>query len=128
MAVRMGNNPEEARATKILAACTLIPVLCAAFQDLGSKYGGMDWLTTGYFVWPFMIAPVAFLLLFIKNRELIRDPHRGAHFAQTIKTVSGLFLFLNLIAILYSWLAVISVLSALAILVAGRRLKKQASP
>jgi hypothetical protein len=87
----------------------------------------MEWLTTGYFVWPFMIAPVVFLALFIKNRELIRNPQKGAHFAQTIKMVSGLFLFLNVIAVSYSWLAVISVLSALAILVAGRRLKKQAS-
>ncbi|MPY60225.1 hypothetical protein [Streptomyces spongiae] len=127
MAVYMGDNPEEARATKILAACTLIPVLCGAFQDLGSKFGGMYWLTTGYFVWPFMIAPVAFLVLFIKHRELIRNPQKGAHFAQTIKMASGLFLFLNVIAIAYSWLAVISVLSALTILVASRRLKKQAS-
>lgn len=112
---------------KFLAAFTLVPILCFAFQDLGSKYGGMDWLTKGYAAWPMMVAPVLMLLLFIKNRELIRDPRRGANFSQVIKIVSCLFLLPNVFAALgYSWLAVISVLSSLTILVADRQLKKQA--
>ncbi|WP_432095122.1 hypothetical protein [Streptomyces sp. bgisy100] len=113
---------------KLLAVCTLVPILCAAFQDLGSKYGGMEWLTVGYFAWPFMIAPVAILVVFLKNRELIRSPQRGANFSQTIKLISYLFLFLNVIAAIgYSWLAAISALVALSVPVADRRLRKQAS-
>ncbi|MFC9680801.1 hypothetical protein [Streptomyces sp. NPDC056948] len=112
---------------KFLAAFTLVPILCFAFQDLGSKYGGMDWLTKGYAAWPMMITPVLMLLLFIKNRELIRDPRKGANFSQVIKIVSCLFLIPNVFAAIgYSWLAVISVLSSLTILVADRQLKKQA--
>ncbi|MET9682040.1 hypothetical protein [Streptomyces coeruleorubidus] len=88
----------------------------------------MNWLTIGYAAWPLIIAPVLMLLLFIKNRELIRDPHRGANFSQTIKIVAAMYLFWNVIgAIGYSWLAVISVLSSLTILVADRQLKKQIS-
>ncbi len=120
-------SPEESRAIKSLAVFTLVPILCFAFQDLGSKYGGLDWLTKGYAAWPMMIAPVLMMLLFIKNRELIRDPRRGANFSQVIKIVSCLFLIPNVFtAIGYSWLAVISVLSSLTILVADRQLKKQA--
>ncbi|GGW33343.1 hypothetical protein AB0E64_22465 [Streptomyces caelestis] len=112
---------------KYLAAFTLTPILCWAFQDLGSKYGGMDWLTTGYAVWPMMIGPILMLLLFIKNRELIRDPRKGSNFSQTIKIVSCLFLLPNVFATIgYSWLAVIPVLCSLTILVADRQLKKQA--
>jgi hypothetical protein len=112
---------------KILAACTLVPVLCFAFQDLGSKYAGIDWLTRGCAIWPMMIAPALMLVLFISNRELIRDPRKGANFSQVIKIVSCLFLIPNIgAAIGYSWLAVISVLSSLTILVADRILKKQA--
>lgn len=112
---------------KFLAACTLVPILCFAFQDLGSKYGGMDWLTYGYTAWPLMIAPVLMLVLFFRNRELIRNPHMGANFSQTIKIVAAMYLFWNIIgAIGYSWLALISVLSSLTILVADRQLKKQA--
>jgi hypothetical protein len=74
-----------------------------------------------------MIAPVLMLLLFIKNRELIRDPRRGANFSQTIKIVAAMYLFWNIIGALgYSWLAMISVLSSLTILVADRQLNKQA--
>jgi hypothetical protein len=113
---------------RFLAAFTLVPILCFAFQDLGSKYGGMGWLTFGYAAWPLMISPVLMLLLFIKNRELIRGPRRGANFSQTIKIVAAMYLFLNIIgAIGYSWLAVISVLSSLTILVTDRQLKKQTS-
>jgi len=112
---------------KYLAVLTLAPILCFAFQDIGSKYGGMDWLTYGYAAWPMMIGPVLMMLLLIKNRELIRDPRGGANFSQTIKIVSFLFLIPNVfVAIGYSWLAVISVLSILTILVADRQLKKQA--
>jgi hypothetical protein len=112
---------------KFLAAFTLVPILCFAFQDLGSEYGGMGWLTDGYAAWPMMIGPVLMLLLFIKNRELIRDPRKGANFSQTIKIVAFLFLIPNVfLALGYSWLAVISVLSTLTILVADWQLKKQA--
>ncbi|MFD3836087.1 hypothetical protein ACFWWC_07465 [Streptomyces sp. NPDC058642] len=112
---------------KYLAACTLTPVLCFAFQDLGSEHGGMDWLTDGYAAWPLMIAPVLMLVLFFRNQKLIRNPRMGANFSQTIKMVAVMFLFWNIIlAIGYNWLAVISVLSSLIILVADRQLKKQA--
>ena len=111
---------------KSLAAFTLVPILCFAFQDIGSKLGGMDWLTKGYAAWPMMIAPALMLLLLIKNRELIRDPRRGSNFSQVIKIVSCLFLIPNVFAAIgYSWLAVISVLSSLTILVADRQLKRQ---
>jgi hypothetical protein len=120
-------SPEESRAIKILAACTLVPILCFAFQDIGSKYGGMNWLTKGYAAWPMMIAPVLMLLLLIKERELIRDPRRGANFSQVIKIVSCLFLLPNVFAAIgYSSFAVVSVLSSLTILVADRHLKRQA--
>lgn len=112
---------------KFLAACTLVPILCFAFQDLGSRFDGMDWLTYGYAAWPLMIAPVLMLALFLKNRELIRNPRMGSNFSQTIKIVAAMYLVWNIIgAIGYSWLAVISVLSSLTILVADRQLKKQA--
>ncbi|MFB6555699.1 hypothetical protein [Streptomyces sp. NPDC056405] len=112
---------------KYLATFTLAPILCFAVQDLGSEYGGMDWLTYGYAAWPMMIGPVLMLLLFIKNREIIRDPSRGANFSQTIKVASFLYLIPNVFAAIgYSWLAAISVLSILTILVADWRLKKQA--
>jgi hypothetical protein len=112
---------------KLLAACTLAPILCFAFQDLGSKYGGMDWLTYDYAAWPLMIAPVLMLVLFLRNRELIRNPRMGSNFSQTIKIVAAMYLLWNIIgAIGYSWLACISVLSSLTILVADRQLKKQA--
>ncbi|MDT9698815.1 hypothetical protein [Streptomyces sp. P17] len=112
---------------KYLAVFTLTPILCFAFQDLGSEYGGMDWLTYGYAAWPMMIGPVLMLLLFIKNQELIRDPQKGANFSQVIKMVAFLFLIPNVLAALgYNWLAWISVLSSLTILVADRQLKKQA--
>lgn len=112
---------------KFLAACTLVPIFCFAFQDLGSKYGGMDWLTYGYVAWPLMIAPVLMLVLFFRNRELIRDPRIGGNFSQTIKLVAAMYLFWNVIgAIGYSWLALLSVLSSVTILVVDRLLKKQA--
>lgn len=112
---------------KYLATFTLVPILCFAFQDLGSEYGGMDWLTYGYAAWPMMIGPVLMLLLFIRNRELIRVPEKGANFSQTIKIASFLYLIPNLFAAFgYSWIAVISVLSILTILVADRQLKKRA--
>lgn len=127
MATVPAKSPEESRAIKILAACTLVPILCFAFQDIGSKYGGMDWLTKGYAAWPMMIAPVLMLLLLIKERELIRDPRRGANFSQVIKIVSCLFLLPNTFAAIgYNLLAVVSVLSSLTILVADRHFKKQA--
>ncbi|MDN3028193.1 hypothetical protein [Streptomyces sp. S.PB5] len=111
---------------KYLAVFTLTPILCFAFQDLGSKHGGLDWLTYGYAAWPMMIGPVLMLLLFIRNRELIRDPRRGANFSQVIKMVSFLYLIPNLFAALgYTWLAWISVLSILTIFAADRQLKKQ---
>lgn len=113
---------------KFLAACTVVPILCFAFQDLGSKYGDMDWLTYGYVAWPLMISPVLMLVLFIRNREIIRNPRMGSNFSQTIKIVAGMYLIWNIIgAIGYSWIAVISVLSSLAILVGDRQLKKQAA-
>jgi hypothetical protein len=112
---------------KFLAACTLTPILFFAFQDLGSEYGGMDWLTYGYVAWPMMISPVLMLTLFFRNRELIRNPHMGANFSQTIKIVAVMYLFWNVIgAVGYSWFAVISVLACLAILVADRQVKKRA--
>ncbi|MFK4544714.1 hypothetical protein RKD29_004310 [Streptomyces tendae] len=120
-------SPQESRAMKFLAACTLVPILCFAFQDLGSEYGEMDWLTYGYVAWPMMIAPVLMLILLFRNRELIRNPHIGANFSQTIKIVAVMYLFWNIIgAVGYSWLAVLSVLSCLAILVADWQLKKRA--
>jgi len=112
---------------KYLAACTLAPVLFFAFQDLGSQYGGMDWLIYDYVAWLFMIAPVLMLVLFFRNRALIRNPHIGANFSQTIKIVAVMYLLWNIIGTLgYSWLAIIPILSCLTILVADRRLKKQA--
>ncbi|MFI8530427.1 hypothetical protein ACIGMX_09270 [Streptomyces aquilus] len=112
---------------KYLAACTLVPVLFFAFQDLGSKYAGMDWLTYDYVAWLLMIAPVLMLVLFFRNRELIRNPRIGANFSQTIRIVAAMYLFWNIIGALgYSWLAVIPMLSCLTILVADRQLKKQA--
>ncbi|PNG20886.1 hypothetical protein C1J00_17755 [Streptomyces cahuitamycinicus] len=112
---------------KFLAACTLAPILCFAFQDLGSRVDGMDWLTYGYAAWPLMIAPVLMLALFIRNRELIRNPRMGSNFSQTIKIVSSMYLVWNIIgAIGYSWLAVVSVLSSLTILVTDRQFKRQA--
>jgi peptidoglycan/LPS O-acetylase OafA/YrhL len=112
---------------KFLAMFTLTPILCFAFQDLGSEHAGMDWLTTGYAAWPMMAGPVLMLLLFIRYRELIRDPRKGANFSQTIKIVAFLFLIPNVfLALGYSWLAVVSVLAILTILVADRQLKKQA--
>jgi hypothetical protein len=112
---------------RFLAACTLLPILFFAFQDLGSKYGGMHWLTYGYAAWPLMIAPVLMLVLFLWNRELIRNPRAGSNFSQTIKIVAAMYLIWNIIgAIGYSWLAVIPILSSFTILVADRRLKKQA--
>jgi hypothetical protein len=120
-------SPQEARVMKFLAACTLLPILCFTFQDLGSKSGRMDWLTYDYAVWPLMIAPVLMLALFLRNRELIRDPQRGSNFSQTIKIVAVMYLIWNIIgAIGYSWLAVIPMLSSLTILAADRRLKRQA--
>ncbi|MGI5427797.1 hypothetical protein [Streptomyces sp. CA-179760] len=120
-------SPQESRAMRLLAACTLVPILCFAFQDLGSKYGGMDWLTYGYAAWPLMIAPVLMLFLLARNRDLIRNPRMGANFSQTIKIVATMYLIWNIIgAIGYSWIAVISVLSSLTILIADRQLKKQA--
>ncbi|MFG2027441.1 hypothetical protein [Streptomyces sp. NPDC048825] len=121
------NNPEERKAIRVLSVCTIVPVLCMAFQELGSKYGGMDWLTKGYAAWPIMIAPVAMLVVLIRYRELISNP-KGANFSQVIKLVSCLFLIPNVAVIIgYSWLAVISVLATLAILVTDRQLKKQAA-
>ncbi|WP_199896607.1 hypothetical protein [Streptomyces niger] len=128
VATMPAKSSKESRAIKFLAACTLVPILCFAFQDLGSKYGGMDWLTYDYAAWPLMIAPVLMLVLFLMNRELVRNPRTGSNFSQTIMIVAGMYLLWNLIGgIGYSWLAVISVLSSLAILVGGWRLKKQAS-
>ncbi|MGV9455691.1 hypothetical protein [Streptomyces sp. NPDC003635] len=119
-------SPQEARAMRFLAAFTLVPLLCFAFQDLGSRYGGMDWLTYGYVAWPLMAAPVLMLVLFSRNRALIRNPRMGANFSQTIKIVAAMYLFWNIIgAIGYSWLALISILSSLTILVADRQLKKR---
>jgi hypothetical protein len=110
---------------KLLAACTLTPILCFAFQDLGSKYGGFDWLTYGYAAWPLMIAPVLMLALFVRNRELIRNPRTGSNFSQTIKIVAVMYMIWNIIgAIGYSWLAVVSVLSSVTILLADWRLKR----
>ncbi|GGW92171.1 hypothetical protein GCM10010383_22520 [Streptomyces lomondensis] len=87
----------------------------------------MDWLTKDYAAWPLMIAPVLMLVLFLRSRELIRNPRMGSNFSQTIKIVAAMYLFLNIIvAIGYSRLAVISVLSSLTILVADRQLKKHA--
>ena len=120
-------SSEEAMARNLLGVFTVAPILCFAFQDLGSEYGGMDWLTFGYTAWPLMIAPMAMLALFFANRELVRNPHRGAGFSQTIKIVSVLYLFLNAFNIAYSWVAVISVLASLTILVADWRIKKQAA-
>ncbi|MCX5361040.1 hypothetical protein OG864_20240 [Streptomyces sp. NBC_00124] len=125
-APRTVNNPEERTAIRVLAVCTIAPILCMAFQDLGSKYGDMDWLTKGYAAWPIMIAPVAMLVVLIRYRKLISNP-KGANFSQLIKLVSCLFLIPNVAVIIgYSWLAVISILSTLTILVADRQLKKQA--
>ncbi|MFE0820734.1 hypothetical protein [Streptomyces sp. NPDC058847] len=112
---------------KYLATFTLAPILCFAVQDLGSEYWGVDWLTYGYAAWPMMVGPVLMLLLFFKKRELIRDPSRGANFSQAIKFASFLYVIPNVfVAIGYSLLAAISVLSILAILVADWQLKKQA--
>ncbi|MFE0807796.1 hypothetical protein ACFW4M_22720 [Streptomyces sp. NPDC058794] len=112
---------------KFLAACALVPIFLLAFQDIGSEYGGMGWLTYGYVAWPIMIAPVVMLILFFGNRKLIRNPNLGANFSQTIKIVSVMYLFWNIIgAIGYSWLAMISVLSCLTILVADWQLKRRA--
>jgi hypothetical protein len=111
---------------KLLATVTLAPILCFAVQDLGSEYGGMDWLTKGYAAWPMMIAPVLMLLLFIKHRDLIRDPAKGANFSQVVKITAFLFLIPNVFTTIgYSWLAAFSVVASLTILVADRQLKKQ---
>ncbi|MFI5857954.1 hypothetical protein [Streptomyces parvulus] len=127
MATVPARSPQESRAIKFLAACTLVPILCFAFQDLGSEYGGMDWLTYGYAAWPMMIAPVLMLIVFFMNRELIRNPQIGANFSQTIKIVAVMYLMWNIIgAIGYSWVAVIPVLSCLTILVADWQIKKRA--
>ncbi|MFE2357169.1 hypothetical protein [Streptomyces parvulus] len=127
MATVPAKSPEESRAMKYLATFTLAPILCFAFQDLGSEYGGMDWLTYGYAAWPMMIGPILMLVLFINNRELIRVPAKGANFSQTIRIASVLFLIPNLfMAFGYSWLAVVSVLSILTILVADWQIKKRA--
>lgn len=124
----MRNNGEAAKAKMLLAVCTLVPVLCFAFQDLGSEYGGMDWLTFDYAAWPFMLAPMAFLGLFIKYRELIRNPQRGAEFSQLIRLVPILFLIPNAIMVFgYSWLAAVPLIAILTILVGSWQLKKQAS-
>ncbi|QKW06752.1 hypothetical protein HUT18_10475 [Streptomyces sp. NA04227] len=120
-------SAQESRAMRFLAACTLVPILCLAFQDIGSKHGGMEWLNYHYVAWPMMIAPVLMLILFFRNRELIRDPRIGANFSQTIKLVAVLYLVWNIIGTIgYSWLGVISVLSCLTILVADWQLKKRA--
>ncbi len=112
---------------KFLAVYTLGPILCFAFQDLGSKYGDMDWLTYGYVAWPLMVAPVLMLLLFFRNRELVRNTRMGSNFSQTIKIVAAMYLLWNIIgAIGYSFLAVIPVLCCLTILVADRQIKKKA--
>lgn len=127
MATIPARSPQESRATRFLAAYTLAPILCFAFQGLGSTYGGMDWLTYGYTAWPLMIAPVLMLVLFFRNRELIRNPRMGANFSQTIKIVAAMYLVWNIIGTIgYNWLAVISALCCLTILVADRQLKKQA--
>ncbi|MBB6419077.1 hypothetical protein [Streptomyces sp. AK010] len=127
MATVPAKSPQESRAMRFLAACTLVPILCFAFQDLGSKYGGMEWLTYDYAAWPLMIAPILMLILFFRSRDLIRNPRMGSNFSQTIKIVAAMYLIWNIIGALgYSWLAVISVLSSLTILVADRQLKKQA--
>ncbi|WP_147286298.1 hypothetical protein [Streptomyces parvulus] len=127
MATVPARSPQESRAIKFLAACTLVPILCFAFQDLGSEYGGMDWLTYGYAAWPMMIAPVLMLIVFFMNRELIRNPQIGANFSQTIKIVAVMYLMWNIIgAVGYSWVAVIPVLSCLTILVADWQIKKRA--
>ncbi|MGW5636970.1 hypothetical protein [Streptomyces sp. NPDC003832] len=111
---------------KFLAAFTLVPILCFAFQDIGSKYGELEWLTVGYAALPMMAGPVLILLLFIRNRDLIRDPRKGSNFSRTVKIVACLFLLPNVFATIgYSLLAVISVLSSLAILVADRMLKRK---
>lgn len=127
MATVPAKSPEESRAMRYLAVFTLTPILCFAFQDLGSEYGELDWLTYGYAAWPMMIGPVLMLLLFIKNRELIRVPERGANFSQTIRIAAFLYLIPNLfVGFGYSWLAVISVISIVTILVADWQLKKRA--
>ncbi|MFE5599896.1 hypothetical protein ACFQ8O_11990 [Streptomyces coelicoflavus] len=127
MATVPAKSTEESRAMRYLAAFTLVPILCFAFQDLGSEYWGMDWLTYGYAAWPMMIGPVAMLLLFVKNRELIRAPERGANFSQAIRIAAFLYLIPNLFAAFgYSWLAVVSVMSIVTILVADWQLKKRA--
>ncbi|MEU6286720.1 hypothetical protein [Streptomyces sp. NPDC046988] len=127
MATIPAKRPQESRAIKYLAACTLTPILIFAFQDIGSEYAGLDWLTYGYVAWSLMIAPVLMLVLFFKNRELIRNPHIGANFSQAIKVVAVMYLFWNIIGSLgYSWLAILPILACLAILVADRQVKKRA--
>ncbi|MFG2326524.1 hypothetical protein [Streptomyces sp. NPDC048568] len=77
--------------------------------------------------WSLMIAPVLMLVLFFRNRELIRNPHVGANFSQTIKVFAVMYLFWNIIGALgYSWLAILPILACLAILVADRQVKKRA--
>ncbi|MEU7432755.1 hypothetical protein AB0B07_18310 [Streptomyces sioyaensis] len=112
---------------KLLGVFAVVPVLCAAFQDLGGKYGGIDWLTPAYAFWPLMLAPVGFLIVFVTYREFTFNSPRGTYLNQTISAVCYLFLFLNAIAIFYSWLAVFSVLICLSILVSGPILKKRAA-
>ncbi|MFL9657850.1 hypothetical protein ACJ7VE_29540 [Streptomyces sp. PB17] len=127
MATVPAKSPEESRAMKYLAAFGVAPILCFAFQDLGSEYGGLEWLTYGYAAWPMMIGPVLMLLLFFRNRELISVPAKGANFSQTIRIASCLYLIPNLfVAFGYSWLAVISLLSILTILVGDWQIKKRA--
>ncbi|MDN3246231.1 MULTISPECIES: hypothetical protein [unclassified Streptomyces] len=112
---------------KFLAVCTLVPILALAFQDIGSEYGGMGWLTYDYVAWPIMVAPVLMLFLFFRNRKIVCNPHLGANFSQTIKIVAVMYLVWNIIGALgYSWLAVIPILSCLAILVGDWQLKKRA--
>ncbi|WP_419995857.1 hypothetical protein [Streptomyces boninensis] len=126
MGFYLGSNVDEARAVKYLSVFAVAPILILAFQDLGSKYGNMDWLTRGYAAWPTMIAPLGMLVVFIVHRELIRR-RRGDHFAQTLKMCAIGYALFNLITIAYSWLAAISVIACAAILVACQRMQKQSS-
>lgn len=127
MSVYMGRSRKEARGVKLLGVFTVLPVLCFAFTDLGIKYGDMDWLTRDFAAWPLMLAPVGFLILFIMYRELTFNSPRSTYLDQTIRVVCYLFLFLNAIAIFYTWLAAISALICLSIVVAGPVLKKRAA-
>lgn len=127
MSVYTGRSRKESRGVKLLGVFTVLPILCFAFTDLGIKYGDMDWLTRDYAAWPLMLAPVGFLIVFIVYREITFKSRKGTYLNQTIRVVCYLFLFLNAIAVFYNWLAVISVLICLSILVAGPILKKRAA-